>query len=387
MVSAVTTRPTHYETLGLTPEASDEEIARAFARELSRPRAFGGLAEVGLAYETLRDPDKRRTYDASLGLNAEPETHPSPAALWEGTPYLLRASAHPAEQFAIDPLPRPVPPASPQRRPEPAARPGSFIASALREPVNPGPRHDAPPGPMRQPQDPRSPQATPQAAEKPDPEYLIGSNRNVDRAEDILLSDAGRPSIAWRRTVVAVGGLVLAVGLLGAWAGLEAGGDAEVQQPERAVTLALPRAKVLPRAVSPSPAPAPWLDEARPEPRTHAAVIARQIGRVHVRPRPIPEAQDSAAAQPAQSQPGEIATEQAVTEAAPVAAVAASLPLSNAVIARTIGRIGYPCGRVASTTAVEGEARGVFKVTCSSGHSYRAAPVGARYHFKRWAGR
>ena len=66
-------------------------------------------------------------------------------------------------------------------------------------------------------------------------------------------------------------------------------------------------------------------------------------------------------------------------------AVAATLPLPKAVIARTIGRIGYPCGQVASTSAAEGS--GVFTVTCTSGHSYRAAPVHGRYRFRRLAGR
>jgi hypothetical protein len=67
------------------------------------------------------------------------------------------------------------------------------------------------------------------------------------------------------------------------------------------------------------------------------------------------------------------------------APAAASLPLPKAVIARTIGRIGYPCGAVASASA--SGAPGVFTVTCTSGHSYRAAPVHGRYHFRRLAGR
>jgi hypothetical protein len=55
------------------------------------------------------------------------------------------------------------------------------------------------------------------------------------------------------------------------------------------------------------------------------------------------------------------------------------------VIARTIGRIGYPCGQVAATSAAG--TPGVFTVTCTSGHSYRAAPVHGRYRFRRVAGR
>ena len=60
----------------------------------------------------------------------------------------------------------------------------------------------------------------------------------------------------------------------------------------------------------------------------------------------------------------------AVAEAPPVE-TAAALPLPGPVIARTIERIGYSCGKVASSSAVEG---GVYKVTCTSGASYQATP-------------
>src|SRR3954447_16645669 len=68
MVSAVKTRPSYYEVLGIAPTASGDEVAAAFARELTRPRAFGGIAEVSIAYQALRDPGRRAAYDASLGL-------------------------------------------------------------------------------------------------------------------------------------------------------------------------------------------------------------------------------------------------------------------------------------------------------------------------------
>ena len=74
------------------------------------------------------------------------------------------------------------------------------------------------------------------------------------------------------------------------------------------------------------------------------------------------------------------AIEQAAAETPSVSATTAKLPLPNAVIARTIGRIGYPCGQVANASALGG---GAFKVTCTSGHSYRAAPVRGRYRFRR----
>jgi hypothetical protein len=60
------------------------------------------------------------------------------------------------------------------------------------------------------------------------------------------------------------------------------------------------------------------------------------------------------------------------------------MPLPNAVIARTIHRIGYACGKVASTSAVEG-APGVYTVACTSGASYEATPVRGRYRFRRVA--
>jgi hypothetical protein len=65
-------------------------------------------------------------------------------------------------------------------------------------------------------------------------------------------------------------------------------------------------------------------------------------------------------------------------------ALAPELPLPNRVIARTIERIGYACGAVASATPLGGDEPGAYKVTCTSGHSYQARPVNGRYHFRRW---
>lgn len=64
--------------------------------------------------------------------------------------------------------------------------------------------------------------------------------------------------------------------------------------------------------------------------------------------------------------------------------IAAKLPLPNTVIARTIERIGYACGAVASVTALEGDEPGAYKVKCTSGQSYQARPLHGRYHFRRW---
>jgi hypothetical protein len=61
------------------------------------------------------------------------------------------------------------------------------------------------------------------------------------------------------------------------------------------------------------------------------------------------------------------------------------LPLPDAVIARTIEKIGYPCGAVASSARVDAAAgETAFKITCTSGQSYRASNRTGRYRFKQW---
>ena len=344
MASTVKSRPNHYEVLGLTPTASTDEIARAFAMEISifRPHGFGGIADVTVAYETLRNPARRRAYDSALGLNAKREPEPA---------HLLSSSGVGGASF----LGRPGPFAEPA---EPPAKSETtpFIAAA--------PRELASPEPLRKTAEAATPQPQPQ------PRFEA-----LSTSEDADLGEEG--STPWKRIGIAAGGVALAVGILGAWAGWMTGNGA-VPQPDRAAKVALPPPTTFavgdpaqagaalpveqPRAARPK---RPTLAAAPPErhrPASRLASLDEQLAEPVAAPADAP-----------------------ATEAAPVSPVAASLPLSNGVIARTIARIGYPCGEVASTTA--GSNPGVFTVTCTSGHSYQAAPVRGRYHFRRLSGR
>ena len=182
MVSTVTARPSHYEVLGLTPAATADEIARAFAREMSRPRAFGAIAEVSIAYATLRDPARRRAYDESLGLTRAPTRAPLLSSAGVGGAAFLARPALVAE---------PAPAATAPPRPE---RPD--IAEALRQLSRPEPLHDA-----VQPVPPEP--APPPAAERVHLAIADGDT-----------APAG--AIPWKPVALAAGGVALAVALLGA---------------------------------------------------------------------------------------------------------------------------------------------------------------------------
>lgn len=367
MVSTVKTRPTHYEVLGLTPEASSEEIAQAFARELRGPRPFGSLAGITVAFETLRDPARRAAYDASLAPKPEPEPlKPMLRAPADWAPFVARPE--------VTELPR-IP--SPPRRPVPAephplldrldSRRAAAPAAVMREPLRPQPREPEPaahaaPAPQPEPQP---------SGDDPIEQERRDAHRALHFFEEEGTQDGFTGSNRWKLPVIAGIGLTLAIGI-GAWTGVNAGGEDQADQPKRFATLKIASAK-------PAPAPAPEPDVDASEEVVPASASRRKTAPAE------PRAATDRLLEAAVAKQAEIKASLAadgILEAEPPAVETASakLPLPNAVIARTIGRIGYPCGSVASASPLGG---GAYKVTCTSGHSYRAAPVKGRYRFRR----
>jgi hypothetical protein len=374
MASSVGSRPTHYETLGLKPTASRQEIADAFARAMGMFGAhpLADAARIGAAFEVLRDPERRRAYDEALGLKAKP--HPvfsTYASQWSGTGF-IGSGWRPESAPAASP-PSPPPAEEPRRGAEPPAEPriASFIAESLRDIARPAAAEAAPepkPAPKLEP----VPEAKPERIPPVHFDELPWARGEVEDAPAV--GDA-RP-IEWKRIGMVAGGLVIGAGLIGALAGSWVKDDVQTQAGP-SLSAELPAAK--PRVAAPAPAAPVMAEAVQTQPEVHAAPASRTA------PAPEPPAEQPVAeVQPFEAPPpADVAEASAELAADPLAPkpVAAAMPLPNVVVARTIERIGYSCGEVASTSAMEGD--GVFKVTCTSGQSYRAAPVHGRYRFKR----
>src|SRR5207342_844621 len=163
MVSSVRSRPSHYEVLGLSPSASAAEVAQAFAAKMS---LFGAhpvaeVAQLGIAYETLRDPARRRAYDASLRPPSAPKLG-----------YTARWSAVPLARPTDDRFRGVVAQAGSQPRPEAPAEPHVTAEPTLEAPVDP--RVAAIAASLRELAKPGSPEISPgpkpKVEERPRPE-------------------------------------------------------------------------------------------------------------------------------------------------------------------------------------------------------------------------
>ena len=222
MASTVKSRPTHYEALGIAPSASDEQIARAFQRRMLAPSA-ADMARIGPAFATLRDPARRRAYDETIGLGRE------------ATPPAQHYS------FAV----------------KVSSGAAGFIGSAAREPI----AHvadEAPPLPPMAPQlvapdegggtvEPRervileAPGQQPRAdVEIEKLQAKIGGFLAAGRARDERESEPDERPPEWRRLGVAGGGVVLAVALIGAWAGMKTSAATDPRAKAQVASLLLP---------------------------------------------------------------------------------------------------------------------------------------------------
>ena len=387
MDSKARARPNHYEMLGLDPKAGADQIAQAFARLLRRPGTIGDVARLSLAYETLRDPAKRRAYDASIGIGQPP---PRPLHQWSsgalfGSPYSRMVTATPARQAAAAPSAPPAPaqsqaPARSQPQAEESGEPPlpSFLATALRDIAGPDPIQSAA---VRQP----APEQRTRSAPEREPRQAAAEPRPAIRRAEDCFDNVEEGAIDWRRTGLAAGALVAVAGLFGVWAGWEASNDPQ-PPPQTVGTPKLRPAPAFPSQIASAPEvgaavqrgvpvrAAPAANAPRARPATQAARLPEE--------RPLEPVEIAGMADASEAAP--VPAEQPPAALVEAAVKAASMPLPNRVIARTIDRIGYSCGEVASTAAVDGGASGVFKVSCTSGQTFQARPVGGRYRFRRW---
>jgi hypothetical protein len=374
MVSSVKSRPNHYETLGLMPAASEEEIARAFANKMSLFRAhpMGEAAQIFAAYETLRNAIKRREYDRSIGLIAKPEpshwTFGAAQPRW--APFIASATTNAVVQGAAA-GPRPELHATTEPETEEAidARVAS-IATSLRQLARPtaieGSSRPAPEIPRQ-----RSSEPLPQVGL----EQLLEEIRTAPRSIEERAFD-------WKQPAFAVGGLLLGAGLIGALAGMSVTHNEEAAQAGPTVMMELPKAEPRPNTAAPAAATPVAVAEAEPDLRPHVARTQRTA------PRQQPASWRQAVNNDAtQDQAPETASDPLAPEPADAQPATARLPLPDKVVAQTIERIGFACGEVTSTAAVESAGQGVFRVTCSSGQTFNATPVHGRYRFRRSGGR
>lgn len=359
MSDFVRSRLNYYEMLRVSPTADGDEIDRAFAREGSvfRPHAFGGLTELCIAYETLRDPTSRRAYDAALRTGRDPTSqNRSIGARAERAPE-IEASPAAVKQHAIG---APLPPAStstPRQWPSPIAAPITPLAMKPALALGPG------------------------AELHTRPEQRIGRGDTPSLSIEDYLGTEVRP-LDWRRAGITVGSIIVLACLLGGVAGWwSIGAAAEAPQPENTVSVSLSPAKQLSASPALQPAPEPvrtmpyaGIDRAKPKLATRPSVERRATASpaMTVEEQPEPIAVDAGT------------SHQAVEQTPEISPVAAAMPLPNKVVSRTIDRIGYACGAVSSAAPVEGEAPGTYKVTCTSGQSFQASLVNGRYRFKRW---
>ena len=396
----------YYEVLGLSHDASQDEVGAAFERAMGNfARPLSATLQIYQAFEVLRQPDKRRAYDGSIGIARDARPRQFLIRSEQGAFTVAARASSKVEPVmpvgndrqkdtAAVPAPPPQKPAPRIEAAKPAVKPFLAQISASEEVVQtpqPAPLAEIAPAPA-----PAEPYVLAEPAGDRELDALVESIMAEGHAEKAALRSSERRPHDWRRIGIAAGALMVGAGILGGMAGVY---GSESASADNAVDVALPE----PSPYLAGTAPSRDFDaEAEAQVRAENAVKeARQLvastPERNINPPIVPLGVEIAQARPPKAvpaaeapKPSEAAATTTVDPLAPTpeettaAAQPSQLPLPNATIARTIQKIGYPCGAVSSVAPVE--AGGVFKVTCSSGHSYRAAPTAGRYRFKKWGG-
>ena len=209
MGTSVRSLTNHYETLGLSPAATDDEIRQAFARKLSEWRLTSASTQICIAYETLGNRFKRVDYDRSHGLEPEPPRRPSTVTVTQQrwAPFIASMPTNALGQAACDASARSRV-TSPHDQ-EMRTAPGTGARASMAELARPGTN-----GALLN-QSPQT-QERRQSLESAESELLqMPSARLADGA-----SRESERLLDWKRPALAVGGFVLAAGLIGALAGL-----------------------------------------------------------------------------------------------------------------------------------------------------------------------
>jgi hypothetical protein len=349
-------------------------------------RPVAVVAHISEAFEILRNPEKRRLYDRSIGVERKQQPYQwrisiSPQARAPFITAEMTGRRRTPAGRAVLPEPQGIEEHQPPLLPDAQAADAKVSAlirslHALAEPTVP-PRPTAPIAP---------PEVQPSVCKAadggavPSVEYLLP----IRQADQALPRTANHP-FKWRRPVLTLGGLVLGAGLIGSVAGLSI-----PTEPQAAVTAPLAALKAQASAGMKPPLEAVTLvaDEVRAQDHSAPRLLA-SVSRVkhssahgqpayHSKPRPTDAHLADAVGT---GKNVESAADPLVPELAATQPVAVTLPLPKSVIARTIEKIGYACGSVSALTPIEG-APGVFQVECASGNFYRAAKVRGRYHFR-----
>ena len=366
MVSSVKSRPNHYETLGLAPSASEDEIGEAFARKMGELRwhPVGSKALICIAYETLRNPVKRREYDRSLGLISK--AAPRQWGFAVAPQRWAFITAEPSESGMLRAI-EPHVAAAPVRDVPDEPRVSSFIASSLRDLARPMGR-EATPRPPR-----------------PDPAADARLEREIEQILTAPMAEGEEESFTerrfgWAKPVLAVGGFVIAAGLVGTLAGLSVTDNQAPAQAEPAAAVGRPPVKQAVASTTPvvSTDEFQLLDQPVRAAPGHSVSRHRPSAWAQKQVRDI-QSGDIAAGQGDATQ---LASEELAADPLAPQPAAAKMALPDKTVARTLDRVGYKCGEVASTAAVEGSS-GAFKVTCTSGQTYQAKRVQGRYRFSR----